>query len=50
VLRADRTNAAIAAHNQQAALQLHVQLATMATGELATALVGVKFIIAKLSS
>ena len=41
---------AIQARNQQGALQLHVQLVTMATGDVATALVGVKFLIAKLYS
>ena len=41
---------AIEARNQPGALQLHVQLATMASGDLATALVGVKFLIAKLST
>ena len=41
---------AIQARDQQGALQLHVHIATMASGDLATALVGVKFLIAKLST
>lgn len=41
---------AIDARHQQGALSLHVQLVTMATGDVATALVGVKFLIAKLTS
>lgn len=41
---------ALGARNQQGALSLHVQLVTMASGDIATALVGVKFLIAKLSS
>ena len=41
---------AIHARDQQGALQLHVQIATMASGDLATALVGVKFLIAKLNT
>ena len=39
---------AMDARDQQGALQLHVQLATSASGDFATSLVGVKFLIAKL--
>lgn len=41
---------AIRERNQPQALAIHVQLATMASGDTATALVGVKFIIAKLTA
>ena len=39
---------ALDARDQQGALQLHVQLATIASGDFAASLVGVKFLIAKL--
>lgn len=41
---------ALGSRDQQGALSLHVQLLTMASGDVATALVGVKFLIAKLIS
>jgi protein transport protein SEC31 len=41
---------AIEARNQQAALQLHVQVASSASGEVAAMLVGVKFLITRLTA
>ena len=41
---------ALDARDQQTALDLHVQLATIATGDFATTLIGVKFLIARLST
>ncbi|KAE8257789.1 hypothetical protein A4X13_0g2131 [Tilletia indica] len=41
---------AVAARNQQAALGLHLELATSSSGELSTALTGVKFLISRLNA
>lgn len=40
--------AAIDARNQQAALAVHLQLVTVATGDIAAALVGVKMLLSRM--
>lgn len=41
---------AIEARNQQAALGIHVQLVTSASGDIAAALVGVKMVISRMGA
>lgn len=42
--------AAMGARNQQAALGLHLELATTSSGELSSALTGIKFLISRLNA